>query len=158
MVASLAHRVAAWSLSSPQKDCWRVHSSLQLSEDQHITALNCISGDSLCSLSCASFSSTPIGLLAVATKSTLSVYTLILENDLPTWSLKWSSTYVRCSYAALCMYIHLGSNSVPALSLVRFSPSLMYMSTACLVSPNSSYDKRDDPSRPYSETMWSAYT
>ncbi|KAI1793966.1 RAVE protein 1 C terminal-domain-containing protein [Ganoderma leucocontextum] len=96
VVASLGHRLVAWSLSGPQNDYWRVHSSLQLSEDQHVTALNCISG-----------------LLAVATRSSLSVYTLILENDLPTWSLKWSST-------------------VPALSLVRFSPSLMYMSTTSL--------------------------
>lgn len=89
VVASLGHRVVAWSLSGPQNDYWRVHSSLQLAEDQHVTAINCISG-----------------LLAVATRSSLSVYTLILENDLPTWSRKWSSTYVQYSYAALCMYIH----------------------------------------------------
>lgn len=34
------------------------------------------------------------GLLAVGTPSSLSVYTLILENDLPTWSLKWTLPYV----------------------------------------------------------------
>ena len=34
------------------------------------------------------------GLLAVGTAASLSVYTLALENDLPTWSLKWSLPYV----------------------------------------------------------------
>ncbi|EJF67065.1 hypothetical protein DICSQDRAFT_151429 [Dichomitus squalens LYAD-421 SS1] len=96
VVASLDHRVVAWSLSGPQNDYWRVHSSLKLPDDQQVTALDCISG-----------------LLAVGTRSSLSVYTLILENDLPTWSLKWSCT-------------------VPTLSRVRFSPSLMYMSTTSM--------------------------
>ena len=44
VVASLGHRVVAWSLSGPQNDYWRVHSSLQLLEDQQVTALDCISG------------------------------------------------------------------------------------------------------------------
>ena len=153
VVASLGHRVVAWSLSGPRNDYWRVHSSLQLSEDQHITALNCISGDSSYYPSFSLFDSTPIGLLAVATRSSLSVYTLILENDLPTWSRKWSSTYVQHSYTTLCMYVHPRTNRVPALSLVRFSPSLMYISTTSLVSPTNMYDRRDDPSRAYSETM-----
>ncbi|KAI0673553.1 WD repeat-containing protein [Trametes maxima] len=96
VVASLGHRVVAWSLSGTQNDYWRVHSSLLLPEDQQVTALNCMSG-----------------LLAVGTRCNLSVYTLILENDLPTWSLKWSST-------------------VPSLSRVRFSPSLMYIATTSL--------------------------
>ncbi|KAI0652289.1 WD repeat-containing protein [Trametes meyenii] len=96
VVASLGHRVVAWSLSGIQNDYWRVHSSLLLPEEQQVTALNCMSG-----------------LLAVGTRSSLSVYTLILENDLPTWSLKWSST-------------------VPSLSRVRFSPSLMYIATTSL--------------------------
>ncbi|EIW64094.1 WD repeat-containing protein [Trametes versicolor FP-101664 SS1] len=96
VVASLGHRVVAWSLSGTRNDYWRVHSSLLLPEDQQVTALNCVSG-----------------LLAVGTRSTLSVYTLILENDLPTWSMKWSFT-------------------VPPLSRVRFSPSLMYIATTSL--------------------------
>ncbi|KAH9897985.1 WD repeat-containing protein [Cubamyces lactineus] len=96
VVAALGHRVVAWSLSGPHCDYWRVHSSLVLPEDQHVTALNCVSG-----------------LLAVGTRSSLSVYTLLLENDLPTWSLKWSSP-------------------VPSLSRVRFSPSLMYIATTSL--------------------------
>ncbi|KAI0778601.1 WD repeat-containing protein [Trametes elegans] len=96
VVASLGHRVVAWSLSGTLNDYWRVHSSLLLPEDQQVTAFNCMSG-----------------LLAVGTRAGLSVYTLILENDLPTWSLKWSS-------------------SVPSLSRVRFSPSLMYIATTSL--------------------------
>jgi len=74
-------------------DSWRLHSSLLLPQDQEVTALDCKSG-----------------LLAVGTRSSLSVYTLILENDLPTWSRKW--TY-----------------STKALARVRFSPSLMYIAT-----------------------------
>lgn len=38
------------------------------------------------------------------------------------------------SYMLLCMYIHALSDSVPTLSRVRFSPSLMYISTISLVS------------------------
>lgn len=34
------------------------------------------------------------GLLAVGSQSGLSVYTLILENDLLTWSKKWGTRYV----------------------------------------------------------------
>ncbi|KAH9944024.1 RAVE protein 1 C terminal-domain-containing protein [Epithele typhae] len=96
VVASLGRRVVAWSLSGKRHDYWRVHSSLSLPEDQQVTALNCMSG-----------------LLAVGTRTSLSVYTLILENDLPTWSLKWSS-------------------DVPTLSRVRYSPSLMYIATTSL--------------------------
>ena len=44
VVASLDNRVVAWSLSGTQNDYWRVHSSLLLSEDQQISALNCMSG------------------------------------------------------------------------------------------------------------------
>ena len=43
-MASLGHRVVAWSLSGKRSDYWRVHSSLSLAEDQHVTALNCTSG------------------------------------------------------------------------------------------------------------------
>ncbi len=45
VVASLGHRVVAWSLSGTRNDYWRVHSSLLLPEDQHVTALNCVSGN-----------------------------------------------------------------------------------------------------------------
>ena len=60
-------------MSGIQSDTWRVHSSLTLPDGHHVTAIDCKSG-----------------LLAVGTLSTLSVYTLILENDLPTWSIKWT--------------------------------------------------------------------
>lgn len=36
----------------------------------------------------------PLGLLAVGCENELSVYTLLLENDLPTWSKKWAAMYV----------------------------------------------------------------
>ncbi|TCD69890.1 regulator of (H+)-ATPase in vacuolar membrane [Steccherinum ochraceum] len=91
VVASMGSRVATWAMSGVQSDTWRVHSSLHLPEHSPITALDCKSG-----------------LLAVGTSSNLSVYTLILENDLPTWSLKWTFPTLH-------------------LSRVRFSPSLMYM-------------------------------
>ncbi|KAI0963718.1 hypothetical protein AcW1_000718 [Taiwanofungus camphoratus] len=93
VVASMGARVAAWSLSGVRTDSWHLHSSLLLPEDQQVTALDCESG-----------------LLAVGTRSSLSVYTLMLENDLPTWSKKW--TY-----------------PVALPARVRFSPSLMYICT-----------------------------
>ncbi|CCM05189.1 uncharacterized protein FIBRA_07398 [Fibroporia radiculosa] len=99
VVASMGARVAAWILSSSgsgsnkAQSSWRLHSSLALPEDQEITALDCKSG-----------------LLALGTRSTLSVYTLILENDLPTWSRKWAC-------------------NAKQLARVRFSPSLMYIAT-----------------------------
>ncbi|KZT72790.1 hypothetical protein DAEQUDRAFT_704451 [Daedalea quercina L-15889] len=97
VVASMASRVAVWSLSTAGgyqvHDSWRLHSSTILPQDQEISALDCKSG-----------------LLAVGTRSSLSVYTLTLENDLPTWSRKW--TYPTNS-----------------LARVRFSPSLMYIAT-----------------------------
>ncbi|OCH96047.1 WD repeat-containing protein [Obba rivulosa] len=91
VVASLGSRVAAWCLADVNHDSWRLHSTLLRPQDERVTALDCRSG-----------------LLAVGTQSSLSVYTLILENDLPTWSQKWS---------------------IPVLSSarVRFSPSLELM-------------------------------
>ncbi|KDQ63425.1 hypothetical protein JAAARDRAFT_169243 [Jaapia argillacea MUCL 33604] len=96
VVAAMATRIAVWSLSSVQEGKWRVHSSLVLPDGHEVTTLDCKSG-----------------LLAVGTRSSVSVYTLILENDLPTWSQKW-----------MC--------SVTAPTRVRFSPSLMYFATTSL--------------------------
>ncbi|KAA1467902.1 hypothetical protein DENSPDRAFT_906985 [Dentipellis sp. KUC8613] len=93
IAAAAGTRVAVWALSGVQQGIWRVHSSLVLPDGEDISALDCQSG-----------------LLAVASKNHLSVYTLILENDLPTWSKKWSCP-------------------VPTPSRIRFSPSLMYMAT-----------------------------
>ncbi|GBE78251.1 hypothetical protein SCP_0111340 [Sparassis crispa] len=95
-VASMGSRVAAWSHSGVHSDAWRLHSTLLLPEDDPVTAIDCKSG-----------------LLAVGTRSSLSVYTLILENDLLTWSQKW-----KCFIAT------------PAC--VRFSPSLMYIAASFL--------------------------
>ncbi|KAI0348528.1 hypothetical protein BDW22DRAFT_1350758 [Trametopsis cervina] len=93
IVASMGSCIASWSLSGVRSDIWRVYSSLLLPSSQHVTTLDCKSG-----------------LLAVGTASSLSVYTLILENDLPTWSLKWTLP-------------------LAGLSRVRFSPSLMYIAS-----------------------------
>ncbi|KAJ6604501.1 RAVE protein 1 C terminal-domain-containing protein [Mycena vulgaris] len=91
IVASMQTRVAAWCLSGVQQDAWRLHSSLALPPNHTVTALDSKSG-----------------LLAVGCEDSLSVYTLILENDLPTWSQKWMV-------------------SIPTPSLTRFAPSLMYI-------------------------------
>lgn len=96
VIAAMGSRIAAWSMSGVQSGVWRVHSTLILPEDQEVTALDCKSG-----------------LLAIGSTSNLSVYTLVLENDLPTWSHKWRITF-----------------STPAR--VRFSPSLMYFATTSL--------------------------
>ncbi len=54
------------------------------------------------------------GLLAVGTRSTLSVYTLILENDLPTWSLKWSSAYAQYpTCCCVCTFMLYRTVSLP---------------------------------------------
>ncbi|KAJ6574959.1 WD repeat-containing protein [Mycena capillaripes] len=91
IVASMQTRIAAWSLSGVQQDAWRLHSSLVLPPNHTVTALDSKSG-----------------LLAVGSENSLSVYTLILENDLPTWSQKWMV-------------------SIETPSLTRFAPSLMYI-------------------------------
>ncbi|KAL4070811.1 RAVE protein 1 C terminal-domain-containing protein [Scleroderma citrinum] len=93
IVASVGTRIAAWSLSGVQNNTFRVHSSLRLPDDDRVTALDCRSG-----------------LLAVGSKSGLSVFTLILENDLLTWNKKWSASVVTpCS--------------------VKFAPTLAYIAT-----------------------------
>ncbi|KAI5897900.1 uncharacterized protein SCHCODRAFT_02565349 [Schizophyllum commune H4-8] len=94
IVASMNTRVAAWSLSGFRPDAWKVHSALALPPEHIVTALD-----------------TKSGLLAVGTQRALSVYTLILENDLPTWSQKWTV-------------------AAKAPFLARFAPSLMYIATA----------------------------
>ncbi|KAF8213200.1 WD repeat-containing protein [Mycena galopus ATCC 62051] len=91
IVASMQTRIAAWCLSGVQQHAWRLHSSLVLPPSHTITALDSKSG-----------------LLAVGSENSLSVYTLILENDLPTWSQKWMV-------------------SIETPSLTRFAPSLMYI-------------------------------
>ncbi|KAH9996446.1 RAVE protein 1 C terminal-domain-containing protein [Russula vinacea] len=73
VVSASGPRLAVWSLSGVSARTWLVHSSLLLPDDKHVTTLDC-----------------SFGLLAVGTQSTLSVYTLIMENDLPTWSCKWT--------------------------------------------------------------------
>ncbi|KAI9461002.1 RAVE protein 1 C terminal-domain-containing protein [Lactarius psammicola] len=93
VVAASGPRLAVWSLSGVSARTWLVHSSLLLPDDKHITAVDCSSG-----------------LLVVATQSTLSVHTLVMENDLPTWSSKWSCRSQE-------------------LSSIHFSPSLAYLAT-----------------------------
>ncbi|KAG8219687.1 RAVE protein 1 C terminal-domain-containing protein [Butyriboletus roseoflavus] len=84
IMASINTHIAAWSMSDVQTDTWRVHSSLVLPDGDFVTALDCRSG-----------------LLAVGSQSGLSVYTLILENDLLTWSKKWGTRVVTPSLAKL---------------------------------------------------------
>ncbi|GLB36004.1 putative RAVE protein 1 C terminal [Lyophyllum shimeji] len=91
--AATNSRIAAWILSGVQHDAWRIHSTLVLPEGRTITTLDSKSG-----------------LLVVGSQLGLSVYTLILENDLPTWSQKWTV-------------------SVTSPACARFAPSLMYIAT-----------------------------
>ncbi|KAF7339771.1 WD repeat protein [Mycena venus] len=107
IVASMQTRIAAWSLSGVQQDAWRLHSSLILPTNHTVTALDSKSG-----------------LLAVGSENSLAVYTLILENDLPTWSQKWMV-------------------SIETPSLTRFAPSLMYIAATA---------KHDKSLRTYSTT------
>ncbi|KAG9314237.1 RAVE protein 1 C terminal-domain-containing protein [Chiua virens] len=84
IVASIDTHIAAWSMSDVQTDTWRIHSSLVLPDGDLVTALDCRSG-----------------LLAVGSRSGLSVYTLILENDLLTWCKKWATRVVTSALAKL---------------------------------------------------------
>ncbi|KAF7436647.1 regulator of (H+)-ATPase in vacuolar membrane [Pleurotus ostreatus] len=97
LIAAMNTRIAVWSPLGSRNDTWRVHSSLTHPEAHKITTTDIRSG-----------------LLAVGCEQSLSVYTLIMENDMLKWSQKWLT---------------------PAAdpSLVRFAPSLMYMATACKV-------------------------
>ncbi|PBL01184.1 WD repeat-containing protein [Armillaria gallica] len=94
IVASIGNRIASWSLSGVQQDTWHIHSTLVLPPHHNVTAMHNKSG-----------------LLAIATERSLSVHTLILDNDLPTWAQKWM---VRLKDAP---------------PIVRFAPSLMYIAT-----------------------------
>ncbi|KAF9029279.1 WD repeat-containing protein [Hymenopellis radicata] len=94
IVAAMGNRIASWSLSGVKHDAWHIHSTLVLPSHQVVAAMHNRSG-----------------LLAIATQSSLSVHTLILDNNLPTWSQKWIAQL----------------RSSP--SLVRFAPSLMYIAT-----------------------------
>ncbi|PPQ62961.1 hypothetical protein CVT24_006067 [Panaeolus cyanescens] len=103
IVATSTHRLAAWSLSDVHQDTWRVHSSLVLPEDHIVTALD-----------------NKAGLLAVACSNSLSVYTLVLENDLPTWSKKWeinTPTPTGLNFAPSLTYIACVSKQDNALRL-----------------------------------------
>ncbi|CAK5280165.1 unnamed protein product [Mycena citricolor] len=72
IAASMGSRIAAWSLSGVDQNAWRLHSTLVFPVGHEVTSMDSKSG-----------------LLAVGSTYGLSVYTLILENDLPTWSQKW---------------------------------------------------------------------
>ncbi|KAF9056524.1 RAVE protein 1 C terminal-domain-containing protein [Panaeolus papilionaceus] len=103
IVAASTHRLAAWSLSDVRQDTWRVHSSLVLPEDHVVTSLD-----------------NKAGLLAVGCSNSLSVYTLVLENDLPTWSKKWeinTSTPTGLNFAPSLTYIASISKEDNALRL-----------------------------------------
>lgn len=107
IVASMHTRVAVWSLSGKQDDTWHVHSSLVLPDDHAVTTLDCNAGKQARPMYSVigHYSAIPFysGLLSVGSQRGLSVYTLILENDLPTWSQKWMHTYV--SYASHLIHV-----------------------------------------------------
>ncbi|CAA7258624.1 unnamed protein product [Cyclocybe aegerita] len=107
IVASMKSRICAWSLSGTQQDIWRIHSTLVLQENHEVTTLD-----------------NKAGLLAVGCERRLSLYTLVLENDLLTWSAKWTA-------------------STPTPILLNIAPSLMYIATV---------SKKDNGVRLYSTT------
>ena len=87
----MSTRLAAWSISGAQQDTWRIHSTLVLPDTHVITTLDNKAGMifRFFKKMCPSQSS---GLLAIGFEHGLSVYTLVLENDLPTWSEKWTAS------------------------------------------------------------------
>ncbi|KAF8578745.1 hypothetical protein K439DRAFT_1361373 [Ramaria rubella] len=106
ILASVGSQLAFWTLSentsrSPSILC-KVHSTLSLNEQ--VTAAECKSG-----------------LLAVGTTSTLSVYTLTMQNEIPTWSKKWEAAYVSPLFQILFSpsLTHIASISSKHRNLVR---------------------------------------
>ncbi|KAH6916877.1 WD repeat-containing protein [Coprinopsis sp. MPI-PUGE-AT-0042] len=93
IVAAMNTRIVAWSLSEVKDDAWRIHSTLVLQGDGEVLSLD-----------------NKAGMLAVGTARGLSIYTLVMDNDLPTWSLKWSTPVGHVTHAS-------------------FAPSLMYIAT-----------------------------
>lgn len=83
-------RVAAWSFSDIQQGTWRIHSTLILPEDHDVATLDNKAG-TLATAQPDAFYIMFLGLLAVGCGKELSIYTLVLENDLPTWSKKWTA-------------------------------------------------------------------
>ena len=104
IVAAMGSYVASWALSGIQEDTWRVHSTLKLPSDHIVTALHNKSGTCIVIL-CFPFANALVGLLAVGTNHSLSVYTLILDNDLPTWSRKWIVSCVSSFFTYLIYLI-----------------------------------------------------
>ncbi|KAF8913010.1 RAVE protein 1 C terminal-domain-containing protein [Gymnopilus junonius] len=98
IVAAMKSRVAAWSFSDIKQGTWRIHSTLILPEDHDITTLD-----------------NKAGVIDIH---------LVLENDLPTWSKKWTS-------------------STPTPVILNFAPSLMYIAAV---------SKKDNAIRLYSTT------
>lgn len=103
IIAAMNTRIVAWSLSEVKDDAWRIHSTLVLQGDGDVLSLD-----------------NKAGLLAVGTTQGLSIYTLVMDNDLPTWSLKWSTTVgpvIHASFAPSLMYIATVSKSDTAIHL-----------------------------------------
>ncbi|KAK2461643.1 hypothetical protein APHAL10511_006106 [Amanita phalloides] len=100
--AAVGSRVAAWCLSDNHNDLWRVHSTLILPSNSTVTALGSRSG-----------------LLAVGCEHALSVYTLILENDLPTWSQKWSVSTNTPTLLCYCPSLQCIATSSKSDNIVR---------------------------------------
>lgn len=124
IVASMDTHIAAWLLSG--NNTWRIHSSISLQDSDSVTTLDCRSG-----------------LLSVGSQNGLSVYTLILENDLLTWSKKWEAR-------------------VATPSLAKFAPTLAFIATIShhddlvrLYSTTSGRLVQDIPHpRPVTDLMW----
>lgn len=75
-----------------------------------------------------------LGLLAVGSQSGLSIFTLILENDLLTWNKKWSARWG--SLVFLDVSLNRYGHSVATPSSVKFAPTLAYIATITAVRPH----------------------
>ncbi len=64
-------------------------------DGREVTSMDCKSGAFYIYMYINSMAHNPQGLLAVSTLDSLSVYNLSLEDDLPTWTRKWSIPCVR---------------------------------------------------------------
>ncbi|KAI6119823.1 RAVE protein 1 C terminal-domain-containing protein [Pisolithus croceorrhizus] len=124
IVVSTGTRIAAWSLSGVQSNIFRVHSSLILPDGDPVTALDCRAG-----------------LLAIGSQKGLSVFTLILENDLLTWTKKCAVTPRSVAFSPTLAYI--ATTTTPDATQVRVYSTASGIENQVITHP-----------RPVSDVLW----
>jgi len=87
----MGSQIAFWTIhenkSAISPIVTKVHSTLSLGDE--VTAADCKSGEEFVTSVSDSNIKQSLGLLVVGTTNSIAVYTLTLQNDIPTWIKKW---------------------------------------------------------------------